>query len=57
MMAAYMDIYGRTPDAPAPGPVPWFNADLEKMIEWIDLHGYRADIEMNRREIPGILTV
>ena len=56
MMAAYRDVYGRTPETPVPTPVPWLNADFEKMIEWIDLHGYKADIEMNRREIPGLLT-
>jgi len=62
MMNAYMKVYGKTPSEiqpsptspPAP-PTP-FSGDFEKMINWINTYGYKADLEMNRREIPDLLT-
>ena len=26
------------------------------MLNWINTYGYKADLEMNRREIPDLLT-
>jgi len=62
MMNAYMKVYGKTPleaqpsptSTPAP-PTP-LSGDFEKMINWINTYGYKADLEMNRREIPDLLT-
>ncbi len=62
MMAAYKKVYGKTPmdiQPPQPTPAPpstFASGDFEKMINWINTYGYKADLEMNRREIPDLLT-
>ena len=62
MMAAYKKVYGKTPmDVQAPpstsAPQSAFSiADFQKMLNWINTYGYKADLEMNRREIPDLLT-
>jgi uncharacterized protein YbjT (DUF2867 family) len=62
MMNAYMKVYGKMPldvqpsptSTPAPPTPP--SGDFEKMINWINTYGYKADLQMNRREIPDLLT-
>jgi uncharacterized protein YbjT (DUF2867 family) len=62
MMAAYKKVYGKTPlDVYPPSPPSaatsaFPTVDFQKMIKWIDTYGYKADLEMNRREIPDLLT-
>jgi len=63
MMTAYQKVYGKTPMdlQPPPQPAPaapstFVSGDFEKMINWINTYGYKADLEMNRREIPDLLT-
>lgn len=61
MMATYKKVYGKTPEptqsSPAPAPqTPLPTGDFEKMLKWINTYGYEADIAMNRREIPDLLT-
>ena len=63
MMNAYKKVYGKTPMdlQPPPQPAPtapstFVSGDFEKMINWINTYGYKADLEMNRREIPDLLT-
>ena len=62
MMAAYKKVYGKTPmdvQAPPPTSAPqsaFPSGDFEKMFKWINTYGYKADMEMNRREIPDLLS-
>ena len=62
MMAAYKKVYGKTPmDVQAPPSTSATQsafpiADFQKMLNWINTYGYKADLEMNRREIPDLLT-
>jgi uncharacterized protein YbjT (DUF2867 family) len=63
MMAAYKKVYGKTHTPPEPSQAqapatqrPGPSADFEKMFKWINTYGYKADLEMNRREIPDLLT-
>ncbi|MGA3061516.1 MAG: NmrA/HSCARG family protein [Candidatus Bathyarchaeia archaeon] len=62
MATAYKKVYGKTPmDVQPPQPSPPSRptlpfGDFEKMFTWINTYGYKADLEMNRREIPDLLT-
>jgi uncharacterized protein YbjT (DUF2867 family) len=62
MMSAYKKVYGKTPldmqppATPPASPSTFPSGDFEKMFKWINTYGYKADIEMNRREIPDLLT-
>ena len=62
MMNAYKKVYGKTPmDVQPPQssqlpPSTFASGDFEKMINWVNTYGYKADLEMNRTEIPDLLT-
>lgn len=56
MVAAYKNVYGKTPASiKLPGGL-FSQGDLGKMFTWISKHGYEADIAANRKAIPGLLT-
>ena len=62
MMNTYKKVYGKTPmdvqppQSPPASPSTFPSGDFEKMINWINTYGYKADLEMNHREIPDLLT-
>ncbi len=56
IIRAYQRIYGKKPRS-IKFPIALFAVgDLGKMFNWLDKHGYRADIPALRKEIPDILT-
>jgi uncharacterized protein YbjT (DUF2867 family) len=56
MITAYRHVYGKTPRSIVLSGKLFSQGDLGKMFTWISKEGYKADLAMNRRVIPGLLT-
>jgi uncharacterized protein YbjT (DUF2867 family) len=56
MVSAYKKVYNKTPGSMWLPPSLFSMGDIGKMFTWITTYGYKADLKMNRTEIPDLLT-
>lgn len=56
MVSAYKKVYDKTPGSMRLPPSLFSMGDIGKMFTWITRYGYKADLTINRIEIPDLLT-